>query len=210
MSESPQDVLAGNESVKVVPAVTGRGGPKRVLLVVAGLLVALVLLAEIGVVHLETHQTNWNTEFQYETSRQTLNGRAVLLRGFQFVPVVNVTVPSGSGKGIATAAAEAIRKASSGGASTEKAKLEITITRLTPAGTPWVPFIKTGSCNFAATYVLEAVAGGSSISVRGQITGNVEQSMKGLCSTARFRDHMSKAVANAIISDIQKMIAKNG
>jgi hypothetical protein len=58
--------------------------------------------------------------------------------------------------------------------------------------------------------VLAASAAGSSISVRGQITGTVEQSMKGLCSTGLFREAMGKAVAAVVVNEINQMIAKNG
>ena len=47
-------------------------------------------------------------------------------------------------------------------------------------------------------------------SLHGKISGDVEQSTKGLCSTSRFRDYLGKAVAAAIASEIQVMLRKNG
>jgi hypothetical protein len=68
---------------------------KRILIGGLVLLVAVILLAEIGVVKLETTETSWKTESQYKTSRETLHRRPVLLQGFRFAPTVKVTVPSG-------------------------------------------------------------------------------------------------------------------
>jgi hypothetical protein len=84
----------------------------------------------------------------------------------------------------------------------------VTITRVTPDGSPWVPFRKVGSCTFAATYTVTASTPWSSFAARGEVTGSVEQTMTGLGSTRLFREKMGRAIAAAILSDVAQLLAK--
>ena len=86
------------------------------------------LLAELGVVRLESTQTKWSAHSNYET--RWVNRRPGLLQAV--VPAVTVAGPAGTGKTIANYAADAIRKSSSG--SGNGVKLDIVITQLTCKG----------------------------------------------------------------------------
>lgn len=178
---------------------------KRLLVGGILLLLAVIVLAELGVVSAESTQQKWSTKSEYTTN---WSGRRGLLRVFTFAPTVQVTA-SGSGAAVARAAEKAIRDGVSG-ASAPGGKLEITISSVTMERSPWLPFFKDGACKFTANYTLEAAGGGSHIHVQGTINGEIEQSTRGLCSLGRFREHMGKALASAIVNEIQKMIAKNG
>ena len=184
---------------------------KRICIVAMIVLVLLIVLTEFGVINYYSTQSSSSTEHQYETSRETFNGRAVLLKGFRLAPTVTARERSGSGGTVANAAAIVIRKASNPGAGAEGANFDITIDHVSISGTPWLPFYKNGSGTFTATYVLHATStSGSKLRVQGRITGKTEQSIKGLSSTSFFHESMGKDIANAIIADIARMIAKNG
>jgi hypothetical protein len=72
-----------------------------------------------------------------------------------------------------------------------------------------VPFHKTGTCTFAATYTLAAETPWASFAARGEVSGDVTQTMTGLCSSGLFREKMGEAIAAAIASDIAKLVAKH-
>jgi hypothetical protein len=183
-----------------------------VLLGGLGLLVLVILLAESGAVAAESTDTKWKAEGKYEFESSSGGPRGMRptpLRGVSFTPTVTVSVPCGAGYDLATEAATALKKAGTGGGGSGRSKLEITITRVTPEGATWVPFHKSGSCTFVATYTLTAETPGSSFAARGQVSGDVTQTMTGLCSSGLFREKMGQAIAAAIASDIAKLVAKH-
>ncbi len=191
-------------------AAPGSGVLRWVLLGGLGLLALVVLLSESGAVAADTTETKWASEGKYETESSWAGfGKPTLLRGVKPTPNVVVSVPRGAGHDVATEAAAAIKKAAPGGGGEGQSKLEITIAQLTPDGATWVPFHKSGSCKFSATYVLTAETPWSMFAARGQVSGEVTQTMTGLCSAALFREKMAQAVAAAILSEVGKLIAKN-
>ncbi|MBA4066388.1 MAG: hypothetical protein C0501_22275 [Isosphaera sp.] len=193
------------------PSPARGGGPKLLgclLLGGLGLLAVAVVLAETGAVTAEKTESKWSAEGQNKARYETAGrGRPAPLRGVQFTPAVTVGVPRGTGHDLATAAADAIRKAGTGGGPGQS-RLEITITRVAPDGSDWVPFFKSGSCSFTASYTLAAETPWSSFAGEGQVTGTVTQSMNGFCSTGLFREKMGQAIAAAILGDISKLVAK--
>ncbi len=190
--------------------VTPRGGGGALRWVVLGglgILVFVVLLAESGAVVADTTDTKWKAEGKNESSWSGARGQAPL-RGVGFAPSVTVSTPRGAGYDLATAAATALKKSAAGGGGPGHSKLEITITRVTPEGAPWVPFYKNGSCTFVATYTLTAETPWSSFAARGEVSGTVTQTMTGLCSAGLFREKMGEAIAAAIVSDLSKLVSK--
>lgn len=184
------------------------GGTLRwVLLGALGLVVFAVLLAESGVVAADAADTNWTAEGRYEFQSSTAGRGRPPLRGVTFTPTV--TVATTGGRDLANAAADVIKKSATGGAGGGGSKLEIRITQVTPEGATWVPFYKSGSCTFVAEYTLSAETPWSSFAGRGQVSGKVTQTMTGLCSTGQYRDKMGQAIAQAILSDVAKLVAKH-
>ena len=195
----------------LAPPARGVSALRWVLLGGLGLLVLAVLLAEGGVVTADSTETKWTSEGrnEFRSSWSGPRGRPAPLRGVGFSPTVTVSVPRGSGHDLATEAAAAIKKAAPPSGATSGARLEITITRVEPDGATWVPFHKSGSCKFTATYTLSAETPAASFDGRGEVTGAVTQTMSGLCSSGLYREKMAQAIAAAVISDINKLIAKH-
>lgn len=188
------------------PAETG-SVLKRIGIGIAVVVVGILLLAEFGVLKLQSANTTWSCDGKYETN--TVNWRGMRLGSFGLVPTIVVS-ESGSGKAIAEEAARALRKVAAGQSASENVKFNINIERVTVSGAPWLPLYRNGSATFMLSYDLEAVAGASAIRVRGQVAGKVEQSMKGLSSLALFRENLGQAIASAAAADISKVIDKNG
>lgn len=195
------------ESVLSQRAEPGKRIFPRFFIGVGGILVIIIILAESGAVSSETSETKWNAEGKNESEYSTA-GRQAPLRGVGFAPTVVVGFPPGEGHDLAKEAAAAMKKAGSSGGSMGQSKLEITITQVKPEGASWLPFHKSGSCTFVATYTLAAQTPWSSFAGRGQVSGSVTQTMNGLCSTGLFREKMGQAIAAAILSDISKLVAK--
>jgi hypothetical protein len=193
------------------PGVKERSGPPVVLWVVLaflGLFVAAVLAAETGAVTSETHETKWTAEGKHEAEFSGgSRGRPGPLFGVRFSPSVTVTVPRGTGHDLATRAAAVIKKAGAGGGP-GPSSLDITITQVMPEGADWVPFSKSGKCTFAATYAIKAETPWSSFVARGQVSGQVTQSMRGFCSRDLYQEKMSEAVAASILSHIDTLVGK--
>ncbi len=196
--ESPSSPNADSQEKKQNPT-------KWVVIIAVALVVGLIVIPETGLICLQSNKSEWKSTSNYTTNRNTLNRRGVLLAGFSYSPTVQVTANSSCAKHAGKVIRDKVK-----GPKDDRAKLDITITRVTESGTPWMPFVKNGSCTFSASYNLQATAMGSSVRVSGTINGEVKQSMNGVCSTAYFREKMGESVAQAIVSDIQRMIAKNG
>lgn len=186
-----------------------RGTPVILWVVLAslGLLVSLVVAAESGAVTSETHETKWTSEGRNESEFSGARGRPPLF-GVRFNPTVTISVPRGSGHDIATKACAALKKAGGGSGTPGPATLDITITQATAEGNDWLPFSKSGTCKFAATYSMKAETSWSEFAGRGEVKGTITQNMSGFCSRGLFQEKMGEAMAQAILSDIGKLIAK--
>lgn len=194
---------------KAAPA--ARGGVLKWL--VGGFFALLglaVVLAESGAVTAEKTETKWAADGKNESESEWSGprGRAVPLRGVGFTPKATAAAQRDPGGDIARLAASAINKSPARPGEGES-KLEITITRVAPAGAFWVPFMKDGSCTFTATYVLAAETPWARFAARGEVSGSVTQSMRGFGSTDLFRQKVADAISAAVLNDIARLIAKH-
>ena len=178
-----------------------------VLLGGIGIFGCLVFLAESGVVAVETSQAKSEADGRYAFTRIGPRSGANALQQLSLTPTVVVNVPAGAGHELAKEVAAAI-KDMSGGGGPEQSDVQITITQVTLDGAPWVPFYKSGSCRFVASYRLTAGSPWSSLAAHGQVSGSVTQTMTGLCSTGRFREKLGQAIAAEILGHISRMVAK--
>lgn len=199
--------MSQTSPIPVPPAESG-SCLQRIAIAVAVMVIAVIVLAELGILHAQSTTTDSSTKYDWNVDRHG----DISLRNYRLVPQVTVA-EKGEGRSIAEEAAKNLRLVAAGKAPDESTRFTITLESVSVNGTPWLPFVRTGAAKFTASYDLKASGespfGRSTIHVHGKITGNVEQSMTGLSSYSLYRESMGKVIGKAITKEIQKLIAKN-
>jgi hypothetical protein len=149
--------------------------------------------------------TSTKTEFTFDTSRNTLNGRPVDLLQTN----LTVHIEPGQSTTIGTAAAERLQQMRIAGAGPYQGRLIICLQQADLTGAYFLPLYKPVDCDFATTYQLVAEGVGASIVIDGQLKGRLEGKVFGVCSVHKLQQLVGQEIASQIENHIRNLINRS-
>ena len=175
---------------------------RTVGVILVAILVAVLALRETGAVNLDFYaaRTSTNTSASTMTSSVWPKGQTLRLRDFALAPEVRTASRTPTAK----EARDALRLLRYGGLPKVVGDLSIDVTAADLTGHYRLPLWKSAQCAFAVKYELFVHEGRSSILLKGSIRGDIECTVKGICSVRTLNRIMGKQIA----AEVDKEIAK--